>query len=71
MEIFKIQIPLSTNERTPKALAYNKDRSKEGMFPVTNELLELCDGAVKIFVKGTMESDGKINIKEIADWQDW
>lgn len=71
IEIFKLQVPLVTTDPEPKALIYNEDRSAEGMFPVTSDILELMDGEAKIFIYGQYEEDGTVTLIGNAPWQEW
>lgn len=68
-ERFKIQLPLSTNEPTPLALAYNRDHSVEGQFPYGEDLIRISRGRAKFFVMAAMDEDGILHIDEdeVAD----
>lgn len=74
--IFKVQIPIETNEPDPKALAYNVDKSREYFVPITDALLALYpkrgdwERRYKQFVYGRL--DGTIFVIEgKAPWQVW
>lgn len=69
-EIFKVQVPLESNDPNPPALAYNRTRSIQSFIPMSEELRIVMDGAPKKFfyaekVGGTLAIDGE------APAQDW
>ena len=71
-EIWKLQRPVFTNQPTSMVLMYNEDRSKEGSFPMTPEVLDLFDDdEYKMFVHGTISKDGQIEFEGEAEWQEW
>jgi hypothetical protein len=55
--IFKIQLPLETDLEIPQCFVYNKDRSVQFFFPLTEDIIEVADGSPKIFIEG--EYDGQ------------
>lgn len=67
--IFKVQISLATTDpRGQLVLAYNKDRTKQGQFPPTKELLKLMRGRAKAFFDCDVKADGKLGINfEVGD----
>ncbi len=72
--IFKIQLPLATNEAIPLALVYNEDRSIKFTTPVEKVEEWFIHHPFKIFV----EADYFVNfggkefiIKEIVEDKDW
>ena len=70
-EIYKVQVPLASNEVPPLALVYNEKRNHEGLFPVTDDLLKIMKGRHKAFFHGQMQPDGKILFGQEAKWQHW
>lgn len=69
--IFKLQLPLASNEDAPPALLYNEDRSILHFVPVTPEVKELfADGEYKIYIKGRLKR-GTVLIDEIVGEQEW
>lgn len=70
LEVFKVQVPLTTNDPQPKALIYNKDRSYEGLIPVTDEIRKMMDNEPKRFFWGHVEGDA-LTIDANAPWQNW
>lgn len=72
METWKLQLPLFTSIAVPECLIYNEDRSSVGQLPVTPEIEALFPrGIVKIFVRGTMDKWGVVDIKERVPDEDW
>lgn len=70
--IFKVQIPIVSNVIEPDALVYNEDRSILEEVPVTMELQELFPpGVAKIYVKGTYNQKGEIDLQEVVEDQPW
>jgi hypothetical protein len=72
-EIYKLQRSLSD---PPQVLIYNKDQSKIGQFPFTDEkviaLFGVMDDAYKIYVYGDLRPDGKfVDVTGIAPEQEW
>lgn len=67
-QIFKLQMPLAG---APMVLIYNKDRSAQGMIPLTDELKELMGDSIKDFFYCIHREDGPIEIFEKAEWQEW
>ena len=66
-EKYKVQIPLSTNAEVPMALVYNRDRSRMGEIPVTEEVRSLFPPDVyKIFIEGNFDpSRGELDVRVI------
>ena len=63
---FKLQKAFNNSN----VFAYNKNRSKMGEFPCSEELEALFGEKMKIYVKALFRKDGKIEIKELtkATW---
>lgn len=70
-EIYKVQLPLASNEVPPLALVYNERRNHEGLFPITDDLRNIMKGRPKAFFYGQMQPDGKILFGKEAEWQYW
>ncbi len=74
-EIFKVQIPIGSNEDEPVAIVYNEDRSKDFALEITDELLDLMYDEIgmpifKQFFYGS--DDGEtFNLDDVAPWQEW
>lgn len=60
MQVFKIQRPISTNEPSPLALAYNKDRSQQKQFRMTKDLFDFMGPEYKVYVEGRIV-DGRFD----------
>jgi hypothetical protein len=69
VEIYKIQLPVSTNAAEPMALIYNKDRSEEMLLPAA-KVTEVVGGRLKTFWFGIIEDETLVILKE-APWQEW
>ena len=69
-EIFKIQLPLASNVRNPKALIYNKTRTKQGDVPVTDALKILMDDSCKKYFYAKF-INGQILLHSEAPEQNW
>lgn len=69
-EIFKLQRELRGGDLV---LAYNKDRSVFGQFPMTEETRKLFGDAYKIYVLGRRMPDGKLETGTVPleKWEDW
>jgi hypothetical protein len=71
-QIFKVQVPIATNEPEPQALIYNEDRSKEFWMPLTQQILDFMDGEFKKFVYGSVDyKHNTFTIDSDAPWQEW
>ncbi len=75
-EKYKIQLPLFTTASTPMALVYNRDRSRMGEIPITDEVKSLFPPDVyKIFIEGNFDPrDGTLDVHVIhpdPDAFDW
>jgi hypothetical protein len=66
--IFKVQISLNEPRQV---LAYNQDRTREGIFPPTEDLLALMAGRPKAYFHANVAKDGKLMIDSEAPWQEW
>ena len=77
--IFKLQRSIETTEEVDQALIYNEDRTIIGQIDLTEDILALFpDEPVegigfpfKIFVQGTIDEKGVVDVKSVADYQDW
>lgn len=77
--VFKLQRSIETTADFEQALLYNEDRSIIGQMALTEEVLELfpdedIEGIgtpYKIFVKGTIDVHGVVDITEVTDFKDW
>lgn len=72
--IFKLQRAQFTSHEdgTNLVLAYNKDRSIMGEFPMGEDEIEAVFGdEQKVFINGKLREDGKILIDKPAKWQEW
>lgn len=70
--IFKVQVPLTSNTTSPPALVYNEDRTVLKEIPITSEMMQLFpEGAVKVYVKGTIDRNGDIDLQQRVKDQDW
>lgn len=76
--IFKVQLPLETNDENAPALVYNEDKTIITFIPVTEDLLKrMGDGKrPKAFfygeVIGPVEAGNTtVYLGEEAPWQDW
>ncbi len=77
--VFKLQRSIATTEDFEQALIYNEDRSIMGQMTLEDDVKKLfpeepIEGIGfphKIFVKGTIDPKGVIDITEVTDYQDW
>lgn len=69
-EIYKVQVPLMSNDPNRPAMCYNKKRNHQVLIPVEKPLLELLDGEPKIYVYAHIK-DGNFNINRVAPPQSW
>lgn len=65
-EVWKLQRSMMTTEAQPTVLAYNKDRSAQGEFPLTAQLRRLFGNDYKIFVKGYQNEQGQIVLVDLV-----
>lgn len=71
-QIFKVQVPMSTNAEHPLALIYNKDRNVEFQCHVTDEIRNFMGGAFKKFAYGELIGDQvSMDFTQAAPWQVW
>jgi hypothetical protein len=74
-QIFKIQMPVSSDKPNPPALIYNEDKSIIGYVHITPDLEEAMDNRPKAFFYGKkiMLEDGAwaMGWEEEAPWQGW
>ncbi len=66
-EKYKVQLPLSTNAPEPMALVYNRDRSRMGEIPITDEVRSLFPPDVyKIFIEANFTPrTGELDVKVV------
>lgn len=67
VQVFKFQRALNNN----RVLAYNRNRSVMGEFPITEELDALFGDELKIYCRCKHRKDGQLEILDIAEPQDW
>ena len=69
LEIFKVQIPVSTNEDVPMALIYNKHRDIMYQTPITKAIRKLFwEGSYKIYMFGKVVKEGNENRVELTSY---
>lgn len=68
--IVKVQLPLATNEATPKALIYNQSRNFEIFHGITPHIREKMAGRPKAFFEMDITQDEPIFVRELPD-QGW
>lgn len=68
VQVFKIQRPLAG---APMCFVYNEDRSYEGQFPMTDDILPIFRENLKVYVKAEVNSDGRLDIKEYVQDPGW
>jgi hypothetical protein len=66
----KVQRPITANVRNPPALIYNRDRSLQEQFPLTQELLVKLAGDFKAYYWASFK-DGVLFLEERAPEQEW
>ena len=71
MEIFKIQLPLASNEPDPPALIYNESRSIERKIRVDQIEDLFAQGETRIYIEGTVNEDGEIEFHKFVSPRDW
>ncbi len=70
--IFKVQLPMATNELEPYSHIYNEDRSIVFSLPVQDVEEWFIHHPYKIFVNATYDkSDNSFAIHEIVEDQEW
>ena len=77
--VFKLQRSIETTHDFEQAFIYNEDRSIMGQMALTDDVkrlfpeepIEGIGDEYKIFVKGTIDSKGVIDITEVTDYQEW
>jgi hypothetical protein len=69
-EVFKLQRPVMTNAKQVMILAYNKDRSALGEFPITDRLRKLFGNEYKIYVQGYLDEQGQIILVDLVKPED-
>ena len=70
--IFKVQIPLVSSHECPPALIYNEDRSILDEVPITSKLRALFpEDVFKIYVHGTIDDAGVVDLNEVVGEQEW
>lgn len=67
----KVQIPIASNDPTPLALIYNRDRSFMTHVPICDELKKRMRGSLKEFFHAKKKPDGSVELLERATWQNW
>ena len=67
-QIFKLQKSLNAPS---VMLIYNKNRSIFDQFPLSDEVAKFMEDKFKIYVYGTIESDGQVRINGVAPEQRW
>ena len=70
MEIFKIQLPLSSTEPKPLALIYNENRDIEEFISTTQVKHYFVGAQKKVFIYGEL-IDGTLNLYDKAPYQEW
>ncbi len=68
--IFKVQIPMATNESIPQALIYNEDRSVRFMCPAEDVEEWFIEDQYKIYVNADY-THKEFAIHEIVMDEDW
>ncbi len=70
--IFKIQLPLVTNDPNPHAFMYNEDRSVEFTCPIESVEEWFIENPCKVFVDATYDDDAnKLVIHELVEDEEW
>lgn len=70
-QIFKLQKPLVFTTKVPMCLAYNKDRTWQGQFPMTEALQPLFVHSPKVYILAVPQKDGKLQVLQMVEDQDW
>lgn len=67
LEIFKVQIPVSTNApaRSERCLIYNEDRSIEEMLPIRGLLRYFKKGVYKRYMYGFVDDQGVLQLFDL------
>lgn len=69
--IVKVQIPIGPFSGDEAALVYNEDRSVQGFFKITDDLLVEMDGLPKKYFIGRMAKDGLCLTEEFPRNPSW
>lgn len=71
-KIYKVQVPVSTNEPVPVAMVYTKGRQNQQLVPVSQVSKHFKPGEFKKFFYATWDSVlDQITIHKPAPFQDW
>lgn len=69
-QVFKLQKPLVFTTAVPMCLAYNKDKTWEGQFPMTDALQHLFAHSPKVYILAVPQKDGKLQVLQLSEDQD-
>ena len=69
-EIFKVQLPVSSNVPNPSALIYNEDRSIEEHLDVNLVKQYFIGNEMKVFIYGVL-TDEVLHLEGRAPYQEW
>lgn len=67
--IFKLQREIYPSNGT--VLIYDKKRTYVSTVPCTSQLTELFGDELKIFVRGSVDEDGKLRVVDVVEYQEW
>ncbi len=69
--IVKAQISLETSETVKQVLIYNQDRSVCFEMDAPPAVLDAMADRRKAFFHAELRDDGKLELLEVAPWQEW
>lgn len=70
-QIFKLQRSVASTDNVAKVLIYNASRSIFQEIELTEEMVALFDGDLKIYVVGSINKEGILTIHERIGEQLW
>lgn len=72
LTVIKVQLPVTTNEKEPLMLVYNKDRSFFRQMPITSEIKEKMGCSYKkYFMARIRAKNGKMKLLKEVRPREW
>jgi hypothetical protein len=68
--ILKLQMPIYSSEEEPKIYAYNRDKSFQGYMSITEDLRNLFNSRMKIYVDAEINEHG-VFIDGVTEDRSW
>lgn len=70
IQIFKVQLSITTGHKKRQVLVYNEDRSVMGQFDDDGATDKILDGAIKGYIYAIVR-DGELDFIGLAPEQEW